>query len=786
MAGSTAAPGSGQASAGCPASGPFRGAGRLGRLRSVRAWNRLVGWEPKAGCSKCGWSSGSESRTCSRTRRRKAALSCRVDSSAAPVRGFSTAQQMIWMVFRTRQSPSSRPSGSSGQGPRELRADGGGPDEVEVPGRVGPVVPLPNVGADAGPSRRVRVKTRYLPAKGLEGTAHRGRARPAWFCGMLVVVGPVPEYSIVTASGGARRRLSRALMRMRWAWEMTRLTSGSPCRGNRSRAAWSASARGCSRGSSTRIQVRKSKMARVAPHVLRELVVPAVGEVVEQLAVLELPLHRGAREVVHDRGELAEVAEQQELDFAVHGDAGDVVPQPRVELRDLFRHQPVDVAVPVPDGAPRPVVGRLRLHAEVLHGGVGLRDDLDLVPFFPEGGHDLARQVGFPGARVARQQQASAFEAVQHGVFRDLPVHRAAVRTLGLDSGDPVLALEALDLLAPIHGRAVGMLFADQAVHEALELFGQVLEDDAVRLHGLQVPRRHGGQCIPDAADRDVLRGHHEVVHGPTAPVGQQLGHVDVVPVHPARGVQEQLPVLAAGAVELVVAGAHGVDEVHVARPEPDEGVHRQLRVVLLSLRPGRLHLLQGLGHGLLVHVRRGVQAPREVAPGRDALFGLGVPALAHVGEAREGRPAPVLRELHVGQVRQVPLAGLLHVVLGAEDGCRELAVGQGVLAAPDHVYSVADPLRLVAVELEDQRGQPGRFHVGLVSPPAEAGLQRRGVRELQGRFVPVALEAQGLEVLGLCGEGLVHGDDVVQLARRHGDGRRAELALVIRRALRR
>ena len=73
--------------------------------------------------------------------------------------------------------------------------------------------------------------------------------------------------------------------------------------------------------------------------------------------------------------------EQQELDFAVPGDAGDVVPQPRVELRDLLRHQPVHVAVPVPDGAPRPVVGRLRLHAEVLHGGVGLRDDL---PFFPE------------------------------------------------------------------------------------------------------------------------------------------------------------------------------------------------------------------------------------------------------------------------------------------------------------------------------------------------------------------------------------------------------------------
>ena len=222
---------------------------------------------------------------------------------------------------------------------------------------------------------------------------------------------------------------------------------------------------------------QEAKNARVAPHVLRELVVPAVGEVVEQLAVLELPLHRRAREVVHDGGELAEVAEQQELDFPVHGDAGDVVPQPRVQLCDLFRHQPVDVAVPVPDGAPCPVVGRLRLHAEVLHGGVGLRDDLDVVPFFPEGGHDLARQVGFPGARVARQQKAFALEAVEHGVFRDLPVRRAAIiRTLGLDSGDPVLALEALDLLAPVHGRAVGMLFADQAVHEALELFGQVLE----------------------------------------------------------------------------------------------------------------------------------------------------------------------------------------------------------------------------------------------------------------------------------------------------------------------
>ena len=36
------------------------------------------------------------------------------------------------------------------------------------------------------------------------------------------------------------------------------------------------------------------------------------------------------------------------------------------------------------------------------------------------------------------------------------------------------------------------------------------------------------------------------------------------------------------------------------------------------------------------------------------------------------------------------------------------------------------------------------------------------------------------LEILGLCGEGLVHGNDVVQFARGRGDGGRAELALMV------
>ena len=301
------------------------------------------------------------------------------------------------------------------------------------------------------------------------------------------------------------------------------------------------------------------------------------------------------------------------------------------------------------------MVGRLRLHSKVLHGGVGLRDDLHLVPFFPEGGHDLACQVGLPGARVAGQQQAPALEAVEHRVLRDLPGVNVA-HALRLDSGDPILAFEALDLLASVHGRAVGVPFPHQAIHEALELFGQVLEDDAVRFDGLQVPRRHGCECIPDSGDGDVLRGHHEVVHRPAAPVGQQLGHVDVIPVHPTRGVQKQLPVLAPGAVELVVAGAHGVDEA-----EPDEGIHRQLRVVLLSLRPSRLHFLQGLSHGLLVHVRRGVQAVHEVAPGGKAFVQhVGHPGLQHIQIFVEGGDDAVLAAPHP-QPQAPPLAHASH-----------------------------------------------------------------------------------------------------------------------------
>ena len=105
-------------------------------------------------------------------------------------------------------------------------------------------------------------------------------------------------------------------------------------------------------------------------------------------------------------------------------------------------------------------------------------------------------------------------------------------------------------------------------VREALELFGQVLEDD-VPFDGLQVPRRHGCECIPDSGDGDALRGHHEVVHSPVCiPPAASRNSSRCWHPNPSKW-------------WLLV---RSVDVRCV--PQPDKGIHQQLRVVLLSLRP--------------------------------------------------------------------------------------------------------------------------------------------------------------------------------------------------------
>ena len=212
-------------------------------------------------------------------------------------------------------------------------------------------------------------------------------------------------------------------------------------------------------------------------------------------------------------------------------------------------------------------------------------------------------------------------------------------------------ASQLLDLLAPVDRRAVGVGQPREPLHRRPELLGQILQAQAVGLEELQVAHGHLRQQPPDPGHRAVLRRHHEIPGGPARGVAEELRHEDVVPVRVPCRVHEGLAVLAAIAVELVVGGAHQVDQVHVARPQPDERVDAQ-------------------------------RACR-----------LGVPALAHVGQPAEQRHAPVFVQLDVGQVRQAALPRLLHRIQRAEHRHREAGVRQPILAAAHHVHAPADPV---------------------------------------------------------------------------------------------
>ena len=149
--------------------------------------------------------------------------------------------------------------------------------------------------------------------------------------------------------------------------------------------------------------------------VLRELVVAAARQVVEEPGVPEGLRDRRAPEGVQHRRQLPEIAQQQELDLGVQGQLRDVGPEAGVQLRDLLDDEPVQLAAPVTDAPADEAVRRLRSGAQVLHGAVGLGDELDHLPELAELRHDLARQVRLPGAGHAREEEALPVQAVQEG-----------------------------------------------------------------------------------------------------------------------------------------------------------------------------------------------------------------------------------------------------------------------------------------------------------------------------------------------------------------------------------
>ena len=209
-----------------------------------------------------------------------------------------------------------------------------------------------------------------------------------------------------------------------------------------------------------------------------------------------------------------EVAQEQELDLGVQGQLRDVGPEAGVQ-RDLLDDEAVQLAAPVPDAPANEAVRGLRAGTQVLHGAVGLGDELDHLPELAELRHDLARQVRLPGAGHARQEEALPVQAVQEGVLHAPPLRAVAGQVGRLDAGLPVLALQALALLEAVHRRAVLVLPGRELPHRGQELLGQVLEDQAVRLQGDDVARRDLAQVVADLRDGHVLLSHDVVVEGP-------------------------------------------------------------------------------------------------------------------------------------------------------------------------------------------------------------------------------------------------------------------------------
>ena len=173
--------------------------------------------------------------------------------------------------------------------------------------------------------------------------------------------------------------------------------------------------------------------------------------------------------------------------------------------------------MPVPHIPPHPVVRRLRSQAHILHGSMGLGDNVHRVPVVPQSLDDLLGQVGLAGPRKARQQQAPV-QTVAHRVLHSAP-RRLRSDRLRFHAGLPILPPQPGHFLVAIDGRAVPVRHLQQPLHGRAVLLRDVLHHQAIGLDTLQVAPGHVRQSLPNPRHCDILGPHDEVMNRPVAAV---------------------------------------------------------------------------------------------------------------------------------------------------------------------------------------------------------------------------------------------------------------------------
>ena len=352
-----------------------------------------------------------------------------------------------------------------------------------------------------------------------------------------------------------------------------------------SRATCTASRSGtCSALSTLRLQEAKDPL--VAAPVFRELVHAAARQVVQQLGLLQRPQHRGPAEGVLHRRQLSKVPSSRNRTRRF------------VESSAMSAHSPTSSCVtsstaPRADGLPHPVVRRcapkprfctLQCVLEIRVTPSPSCESCDTiclarcvlpVPRMPDNKRLWPLRQCSTGSSTWRQGSCSVGGSVSSRGSWYSPSNRfTSKRYLGVRSAPPRCAGTFAEVPDRPDSRSSAPPGSEAALRE-----GPV---DPRQLH--------------------VLRSHDEIVGGLHGAVGEELRGVDVVVVAVAPVVEEDLLVLAAPAVHLVIGCSHAVEDVLGPGPESDESVDGELGHVPLALGPGSLHDVQSAGEA----VRRG------------------------------------------------------------------------------------------------------------------------------------------------------------------------------------